>query len=189
MAPGEWAGLRALRRRLLAGASGRVLEVGLGTGLSLPFYPSVTVLVGIDPNRDMLTRAARRGSAANRVLTLLMADGRSLPFVDVAFDTVVGSLVFCSVPDPLQGLIEARRVTRPGGELRLLEHVRGLGPVVGKLQDWATPIWKRMAQGCHLNRTTLDTVCQAGWRVDSVVQYLAVQVITAHNPGAEGAAA
>lgn len=162
MAPLGWMGLTAARRRLVHGLSGKVLEVGTGTGLTLPGYPaSVSNVVAIDVDEDSLARARRRRSG----VTLLQADVQDLPFPDASFDAVVSSLVFCSVSEPHRALDEVFRVLRPGGELRMLEHVRAPQPAVALAQDLVTPLWCRVTGGCRLNRETFSLVRSAGFDV------------------------
>jgi ubiquinone/menaquinone biosynthesis C-methylase UbiE len=162
MAPLGWLGLTEARRRLVAGLSGRVLELGTGTGLLLPLYPAGCELVAIDFDPGGLPRAQRRAPRAH----LACADAARLPFADGSFDAVVESLVLCSVPDPAAALAEARRVLRPGGELRLLEHVRPPGPGLAWLADHLTPAWKHIAGGCHLDRDPLPLLAPAGFALE-----------------------
>ncbi|MCY1036771.1 methyltransferase domain-containing protein [Corallococcus sp. BB11-1] len=162
MAPLGWVGLNAARRQLVDGLSGRVLEVGAGTGLSLPGYPdTVTCVTAVDVDLGALLRArARRAGVA-----LLQADAQALPFPEASFDAVVSSLVFCCVDAPATALAEVGRVLRPGGELRLLEHVRAPSPVLALAQDLLTPAWHRLSGGCRLNRDTFRLVENAGFQV------------------------
>ena len=96
------------------------------------------------------------------------ADVERLPFADGAFDNTVATLVFCSIENPRVGLAEVRRVTKPGGEVRFLEHVRADGGMAQRLQDWITPFWRRIGDGCHLNRRTVDLVREGGFAIDAV---------------------
>jgi ubiquinone/menaquinone biosynthesis C-methylase UbiE len=162
MMPLGWLGLDRARRRLVDGLSGRVLEVGTGTGLVLPSYPpTVSDVVAIDIDPEMLARARRRRPD----LTLLQADVQQLPFPDASFDAVVACLVFCSVEDPVRGLAELRRVLRPGGQLRMLEHVRAPHSGLARLQDRLNPVWSHLSGGCQLNRDTVPLVEAAGFRL------------------------
>lgn len=162
MAITERWGLRRWRDWLVKGATGRTLELGAGTGRNLPLYTPGVRAVGIDPHMANLRRARRRAPGA----PLVLARGEALPFRDGAFDTVVSALVLCSVDDPAATLAEARRVLRPGGSLRLLEHVRARG-LHGALQDLVQPAWTAFTGGCHPNRETEDAVAAAGFRVDA----------------------
>jgi ubiquinone/menaquinone biosynthesis C-methylase UbiE len=104
-------------------------------------------------------------------ITVLLARAEALPFPDHTFDTVVGTLVFCTIPDPLQALGELQRISKPAGTALFFEHVRGHHPLAGRLQDWLTPAWKRLAGGCHLNRNTLALLTQAGFDVTSIASH------------------
>ena len=166
-APSEAMGLRRMRRRLLSAAHGRVLEVGAGTGANLPLYPPQAHVVATEYDDSMARQARKRLNKAPAPVQLLLADAQALPFADASFDTVVGTLVFCTIAEPLLALGEVRRVLRPGGRLLLLEHVRWEN-AFGRLQDGLTPLWKRFAHGCHLDRRTLETVRMAGFEVEGV---------------------
>ena len=155
-------GLRRWRRWLARGARGRTLELGCGTGRNLPFYGAAARVVGVDPALDALRRARRR---APRV-ALAAATAEALPFRDGAFDTVVSSLVLCTVVDAPRAVAEARRVLAASGQLRLLEHVRSMTPWKARWQDRVQPLWTRVSGGCHPNRDTERTVEAGGFIVD-----------------------
>jgi len=157
MWPLERAYLGALRRKLIAGAQGRVLEIGAGTGASLQHYPHPAFdAVLADPEIAMLRRV--RGSVPR-----LAAAAESLPFPGSSFDTVISMLVLCTVGDPERALAEVRRVLRPGGRLLLMEHVRSADPRAARMQSRLTPTWMSIARGCHLDRDTEATVRRAGF--------------------------
>jgi ubiquinone/menaquinone biosynthesis C-methylase UbiE len=158
----ELCGLARWRRWLVAGAAGRTLDVGCGTGRNLPLYAAGARPIGLEPSRDALERARRRAPG----VPLVQGDAQALPFRDGAFDTVVSGLVFCSVPDPARGLGEVRRVLAPGGTLRMLEHVRATGGWKARVQDRWQPLWTQLTGGCHWNRETERTVERAGFRID-----------------------
>ena len=161
--------LRRLRRPLLAAARGNVLEIGAGTGANLPLYEPGLPVVAAAPRPESLAAAARKaGVAANTNATVPPANAHALPFPVASFDTVVGTLVFCSIADPPAALAEIRRVLRPGGQLLLLEHVRGQTPLTRRLTDWLHPLWLALQGECHLNRETAATVASAGFRVARV---------------------
>jgi SAM-dependent methyltransferase len=160
MAVSERLGLLRWRRWLALGASGRALEVGCGTGRNLPLY--ATKVIGIDPSPDAVRKARKRAPG----VPLVIGSAEALPFRDGVFDTVVSSLVFCSVPDPARGLAEARRVLRPEGRLRMMEHVRAVGRFGGRVQDLLQPVWTRVTGGCHPNRRTEETVEAAGFQIE-----------------------
>jgi ubiquinone/menaquinone biosynthesis C-methylase UbiE len=154
---------RSLRRELWASApqTGRVLEIGVGTGLNVQHYPPGAEMTAIDISEKMLSRASKRAEKLGRALDLRIMDAQELEFGDGAFDAVVATCVFCSVPDPIRGLREAWRVLRPGGRLLLLDHVRSDNPVAGKVMDWLNPLVVRM-EGANINRRTEDNVRAAG---------------------------
>lgn len=168
------------RRRLLSRAHGRVLELGIGTGASLGFYPAaVTELVGIDPFPSMLERARarlrrleRRQGTLPYSVGLHQAAAEDLPYGDGSFDTVVAFLTLCTIPDARAAAEEAYRVLRPGGALLVLEHVRAEpGRRLAWWQDHLDPVWTRAAGGCHLNRDTPATLARAGFEVSSLERY------------------
>jgi SAM-dependent methyltransferase len=166
-------GLQRLRREALRGVQGRVLELGIGTGRNFPLYPAaVDYLVGIDPDEAMLRQARRRAGKASFPVELLLASAEDLPFEEDSFDAVVGTLVFCTISDPPQALREVRRVLKPRGEFHLLEHVRIERKPVARIQEKATPLWKHVAGGCHLDRDTLGAVRDAGFEVGRVEPHL-----------------
>ncbi len=168
----------ARRRAALVGpATGRVLEVGVGTGLTLPHYRRAAEVVGVDPNPAMLERARARAAEAAVPVALGAARAEALPFEAGRFDTVVVSLVLCSVEDSRAAARELRRVLKPGGELRLLEHVRAPGPRLARLQDLVTPLWRRMFGNCHLNRDTVRVLEAAGFEIGRVRRRLGGVVV------------
>ncbi|NNF64757.1 MAG: class I SAM-dependent methyltransferase [Acidimicrobiia bacterium] len=166
-APMEWLGTRRRRRRLISQVEGDVLEVGVGTGKNLPFYPGCRHLTGIDISERMLARARARADRLGITVHLQVADVTDLPFANNSFDTTVATSLFCSVGDPITGLAEVGRVTKPGGKILLLEHVRPLNPLLGWLADLATAITRRLF-GFRANRRTEDNIEAAGLRIDRV---------------------
>jgi ubiquinone/menaquinone biosynthesis C-methylase UbiE len=163
-ARGERAGMADRRRRLLAVAQGRVLEIGAGTGLNLPYYTdAVSELVLTEPEAPMARRLARR--AGDREIVTARAE--ALPFEDASFDTVVSTLVLCTVEDPGRALAEARRVLRPGGRLLFIEHVRAEG-ALARWQDRLEGVWRHIGNGCHANRDTLTALAAGGFTVREV---------------------
>lgn len=159
-----------LRRKLLADARGRVLEIGVGTGLSFAHYPPVDELVGVEPSQPMLQRARRRAAEAGRQVILVEAPAEGLPFEDESFDTVVTMAVLCTVDDPERSLREIRRVLRPDGRFVFTEHVRSPEPKLAKWQDRLERPWGVIAGGCHPNRRTLETIESAGFEVTELEQ-------------------
>jgi ubiquinone/menaquinone biosynthesis C-methylase UbiE len=147
----------ALRRKALAHASGKVLEVGVGTGTNLPYYPAGCEVTGIDFSPGMLAKARQKVDLAKVPVTLLEMDAENMTFPDNTFDTVVATCVFCSVPDPVKGLQEVRRVCRPDGKIVLLEHVRSNSPVLGKMMDILNPVSLYLV-GSNINRRTVKNI-------------------------------
>lgn len=153
----------------------RVLEIGVGTGINMPYYPPGMQITAIDLSPRMLERARRHAQQLGIAVELREADAQNLPFDDATFDTVVANCVFCSVPDPVLGLRELRRVLVPGGQLLLLEHVLSHRPVVRQLMQFANPMVVRM-MGANINRETIDNVRKAGFE-DLHVQDLWLEII------------
>lgn len=146
----------------------RVLEIGVGTGHNLPHHPRGTAVAAVDLSGRMLSRAVgRRGESRAAHLAFTQMDAQHLAFGSATFDAVVATFVFCSVPDPLRGLQEVRRVLEPDGRLILLEHVRSPHAMLGPLMDAMNPIMVRLT-GAHINRDTVTTVRRAGLCVDRV---------------------
>jgi len=183
MLPLEWLFLRRLRRRLYPYITGRVLELGVGTGANLPLYSATSTIVATDLRFELLCRARRRARKEAH-LFLVQADALDLPFQKDTFDHVVASLVFCSVADPLRAAQEAHRVLRPGGWFVLLEHVRGQARSVRTLTRWLEGPWLKISKSCHLARDTVQTVQQAGFRIICTTHHLGslLQIIIARKP-------
>jgi SAM-dependent methyltransferase len=155
----EEAGLREIRREALSAASGRTLDVGAGTGANLELYPdAVSELVLAEPNPHMLRKLRSRTKAAVRPIEVLAAPAERLPLADASVDTVVFTLVLCTVPDPKAALAEAARVLRAGGRLIFVEHVRSENGGTARWQDRLERPWRFLADGCHCNRDTVATI-------------------------------
>jgi len=156
LAFGERRGMRDRRAALLAGARGRVLEIGAGTGLNLPFYVAeLDALVVSEPEEGMARRLESRRARERPDARVVRASADALPFADASFDVVVSTMVLCTVPDPEAAVAEVRRVLRPGGRLLYLEHVRGDVPL-GRWQDRLARPWAAFAAGCRCDRPTHD---------------------------------
>ena len=159
MAATEDAGMREIRAGLIAGAEGRTLEIGAGTGLNLSHYPeAVTQLVLTEPFEPMTRRLRERVARSGRAAEVVEAPADRLPFTDDDFDTVVCTLVLCTVDDVPATLAEIARVLRPGGRLLFSEHVRSDHPGVARWQDRLERPWMFVAHGCHPNRDTVAAI-------------------------------
>ncbi|GAB4198433.1 MAG: class I SAM-dependent methyltransferase [Roseiflexaceae bacterium] len=163
--------LDRLRRAWLARASGEVLEVALGTGKSLPFYPPGCRVIGLDLSGEMLALAQNRAGQMGREVPCTIGDAARLPFPGQRFDTVVSTLAGCTFPDPVAAFAEMRRVLRPGGRVLLIEHVRPHHPLFGALIDAAAPLCIQ-AMGCTPNRDTPASVRQAGLAITDRAEVL-----------------
>ena len=157
-----------IRAQMLADLTGDVLEIGAGTGANFKYYPKDLRVIATEPDPYMLERARARLGAASAKIDLRQASAEDLPFADSSFDFVIDTLVLCSVPDPSKALAEIKRVLKPGGELRLYEHVRYENPVGGLSQDIISPAWQWFGAGCHPNRRTEQTLRDAGFELSDV---------------------
>ncbi len=157
-------GFGGWRRELLDAVRGRTLEIGCGWGHNFPHYPAEASVAAFDLDQARVRAAAQRRSP----IRLTVADAQHLAWGDQSFDSVVGTLVFCSIPQPELALAEVRRVLKPGGQLFLLEHVRSHREWLGKAQDWLAPAWLWATGDCHLNRNTEATVRAAGFEIERV---------------------
>jgi ubiquinone/menaquinone biosynthesis C-methylase UbiE len=171
LAGSERAGLAERRRNLLAGATGRVVEIGAGTGLNLPHYPrSLDEIVFAEPEEPMARRLEGKLAQTGRPGEVVRAAAEELPFEDGSFDTAVCTLVLCTVSDPTRALAEIARVLRPGGQLLFLEHVRADSPRLARWQDRLSGLWRRIGHGCNCNRETAALIAQSPLSLDRVEQ-------------------
>ena len=159
---------RRFRAEVAGGARGETLELGYGVGSNWPFLPPEIEYTGIEPDPFMRERAGRNLPPGRGAFHPMEGDAQALCFPDANFDTVIATLVFCTIPDADTALAEARRVLKPGGELRFWEHVRAHGRFGSRAQDLITPLWKRLGGGCHPNRETLAAIRHAGFEVASL---------------------
>ena len=183
----EGGSLKRLRREAIGVLHGRVLEVGVGIGSNWPYIRSDIEYVGIEPNEAMLERALKHARQQGRAVDLRPVDVQAMPFPDASFDVVITTLTFCSVPDAGAGLREIRRVLKPGGEFRFLEHVRARRRTWARLQSLLKPMTRRCAGGCEWDRDTLDAIRAAGFEVEKVrhgrLGFLPIVFGSATTPG------
>ncbi|HLQ70625.1 MAG TPA: class I SAM-dependent methyltransferase [Bacillota bacterium] len=172
------------RKALLSMAYGRVLEVGSGTGINFPLYNSGITLDALEPNRQMIKRAQNNIYRASIPITLHETTAENMAFPENTFDSVVSTLVFCTIPEPKKALENIRQVAKPNAPILFLEHVRMRQPVFAKMQDILTPLSKKLAGGCHLNRRTLTTINESRLSIKYVHTFyksLAIAVICENN--------
>jgi ubiquinone/menaquinone biosynthesis C-methylase UbiE len=161
--------LEPLRDRQIAQAHGRVLEIGIGSGLNLPFYRrDLELVVGVDPSLELLTMARQHTAWLHFPVKLLHGPAETLQLEDHSIDSVVMTWTLCSVASPGRVLAEARRVLRPGGALIFVEHGRAPEAAVRRWQDRLTPVWRRLAGGCHLNRPIDDLIREAAFAIAEI---------------------
>lgn len=161
--------LARVRPGLVRAASGRVLELGVGTGLNLGLYDHVAELHAVEPDPHMLKRAKARAERLGVPATFHPVGAEALPFPDASFDTVVATFVFCTIPDVEAAAREALRVLRPGGTLLFAEHTLSEKPGIAAIQQGIEPAWERLAGGCHLTRDPMSLLRDAG-AVDIVAE-------------------
>jgi ubiquinone/menaquinone biosynthesis C-methylase UbiE len=156
------------RCAMLAGVSGRVVELGAGNGINFRHYPAaVSEVVAVEPEPYLRERAEEAARRVTTAVTVVDGLGGALPFDDRSFDAAVASLVLCTVPDQPAVLSDLFRVVRPGGELRFYEHVRAADPRRARVQDAITPVWRLLGGGCHPNRDTAAAIEAAGFSIAS----------------------
>ena len=166
----EEAGLRDMRREVLAGARGRVLEVGAGTGLNIELYSKegIESLTLSEPDPFMVKQLREKLGESEREADLIRAPAEDLPFADDSFDTVTVTLVLCTVPDQPAALREIQRVLKPGGRLLFLEHVRSDRPDLAGWQDRLERPWRFLGDGCHCNRDTIAAISASRFEIDEL---------------------
>jgi ubiquinone/menaquinone biosynthesis C-methylase UbiE len=167
MAMGQ-ATLAPYRQRVATAASGRVLEIGIGSGLNLPLYKAATHVIGLDPSSKLLTMARARATKRNDSVELIEGTAEAIPLPDQSVDTVVSTWTLCSIPDVTRALTEMRRVLKTDGRLLFADHGRSLEPRVIRWQDRLTPLWKRIGGGCHLNRPIEHLIRTSGFRIEQL---------------------
>ena len=159
--------LRPYRERTASAAAGRILDIGVGSGLNLPFYArQAREIFGVDPSPLLLARAQREAPRTQTPVHLLEGSAEHIPLADRSMDTIVMTWTGCSIPEICAALAEMRRVLRPGGRLLFVEHGRAPEPRVALWQDRLNPFWQRFSGGCRLNRKIDDLLSDAGFQID-----------------------
>lgn len=153
------------KKALFNKAQGKILEVGVGAGANIPYYPDDTEVVGIDISDKMLLRAEKKARKYNKKIVLEKADVQNLNFPDDTFDTVVSTCGFCSVTDPVKGLEEVRRVLKDDGQLLMIEHVKSKNKIIGKVMEVINPYVVKIV-GANINRDTISNIKRAGLKID-----------------------
>lgn len=161
--------LLPFRQRVIGAAEGRVLEIGIGSGLNFPLYGgAVTSVIGLEPSSELLRMARARAERAAVPITLLDASAETIPLDSESIDAVVTTWTLCTIPNAARALAEMRRVLRPGGALLFVEHGRAPEPGLARWQDRLDPLWSRLASGCHLNRKIDDLIGGNGFRIEAL---------------------
>ena len=159
--------LAAYRARIVPFAQGRVLEIGIGSGLNLSYYGSaVEQVIGLDPSPKLLAMAREAARRTSIPLELIQNSAEAMPLCNRSVDTVVTTWTMCSIPDVQRALGEMRRILKPGGRLLFVEHGRSSDVRVRRWQDRLTPIWRRIGGGCHLNRPVSELIENGGFRIE-----------------------
>jgi ubiquinone/menaquinone biosynthesis C-methylase UbiE len=164
-----------------------VLEIGGGTGANLSHYQDVNRVVVAEPDPFMRRRLTRKLEDARVPIEVSTAGAEELPFSDRSFDTVVSTLVLCTVPDQVSALDEIRRVLRPGGRLLFIEHVRAAGSTA-RWQDRLEPLWRRLLGGCHPNRDTVAAIEEAGFEIETFESFHPPVFLSSLTPHVQGSA-
>ena len=183
MARADSQGYAAVRRELVGDLTGRVLEIGCGTGTMFEYYGPEARVEAIEPEEDFLALAVSKAAPSSGRIRAVAGNGMDLAFPDGSFDAVVFGLVLCSVPSVDRVLAEAFRVLRGGGQLRALEHVRSDEAFAGFLMDVTNPLWVRLTkQGCRWNRDTVGEIEPAGFQVDDVMAFKRFDTVVSGKP-------
>lgn len=171
MKPFEKTRFEKIRVNLVRKAQGHVLEIGFGTGANFRYYRDVKRVDAIEPNPEMSKHAEKRIKNAQVPIFTYKAIAEELPFEDNRFETVIATLVFCTIPYPIKALEEIQRTSKSGARVLLFEHVKVDREAIGKAQEVLTPVWKKLCDGCHLDRDTLELVKRSGLVIERVTSY------------------
>lgn len=166
MVPADGLGFSRVRQMIAEKARGTVLEIGAGTGLNFKYFDKVDTVIAVEPDKYMIKKASKR---MLEHIQLVRARAEELPFGDNSFDTVVSTLTFCTIGDPVFAAREIARVLKIGGSFYFAEHPISEKPVFAKLEQLVTPLWKFLAGGCHLNRDIISQFKDGGLKVSEVI--------------------
>ncbi len=165
MGPLEQRKFKKVRMDLLKSARGRVLELGSGTGINFPLYNNVEQVIAVEPSQHMIQQSTVKQKLGFVPIKVINASAENLPFEDNTFDTVVATLVFCTIPNVNRAIQELKRVCKPNGKILLFEHVKMKNTVLGKMQERLTPFWSKICDGCCLNRETVKDFTTQGLEI------------------------
>jgi ubiquinone/menaquinone biosynthesis C-methylase UbiE len=171
MGPLERGKFKRVRRDLLKSATGKVLEIGSGTGVNFPLYRNADHVIAIEPSQHMIDQSQSRRQLAVVPIEMVNASAERLPFRDHTFDTIVATLVFCTIPNVDEAINELKRVCKPNGKILLFEHVKMENTVLSSMQESLTPMWKKICDGCCLNRETLQAFTSHGLKIERVEKF------------------
>jgi ubiquinone/menaquinone biosynthesis C-methylase UbiE len=165
MYPLEKGSFKQIRNDLINKASGQVLELGAGTGINFPLYKNVTCVTAIEPNPFMIEQSIINQKKAVVPIRIIQSNAENLPFENDSFDTVIATLVFCTIPNVEDALNEMHRICKPNGKILLFEHVKMEQPILAKMQIYLTPFWKKICDGCCLDRETVGVLESKGFKI------------------------
>jgi ubiquinone/menaquinone biosynthesis C-methylase UbiE len=171
MRPLERRKFKRVREELLQSATGKVLEIGSGTGVNFPLYRNADHVIAIEPSQHMIDQSLSKKNLAVVPIKMVNASAERLPFEDYTFDTIVATLVFCTIPNVEEAIKELKRVCKPNGKILLFEHVKMENTVLSSVQEGLTPLWKKICDGCCLNRETLKAFTSQGLKVERVEKF------------------
>lgn len=171
MKPLERRKFKRVRQDLLKSATGKVLELGSGTGINFPLYKNVENVIAIEPSQHMIDQSQSKRKLAAVPIEMVKARAERLPFEDHTFDTIVATLVFCTIPNVEEAINELKRVCKPNGKILLFEHVKMENTVLSSMQEGLTPLWKKVCDGCCLNRETLKAFTSEGLKIERVEKF------------------
>lgn len=168
MSPLENRKFKRIRSELLKDARGKVLELGSGTGVNFPLYSNCDSVIAIEPSQHMINTSLTKRKLSSVPIEIIQASAENLPFENHTFDTVVATLVFCTIPNVDKAINELKRVCKPDGKILLFEHVKMENPVLSKMQENLTPFWKKICDGCCLDRETLRKLTSYDLKIEKV---------------------